>query len=109
MKYLTDTAAPRKRAQKRRSDGRKKDSGRGQGRSKTTKPKVRRAKSSTARAPRGQRRDQFIAAVKENPGQTVSEISRAIGISPNQGQAVARKARAERLVRKRGKKYFPTK
>lgn len=107
FEHLSDTGSPRRDGRKRGRGGRRKGSGQGRGQSITAKPKASRAKGSTTRAPRGQRRDQFVAAVKETPGQTASEIARSIGISANQVQAVARKARAEKLVRKRGRKYFP--
>jgi hypothetical protein len=62
---------------------------------------------STKRAARGQRREQFLAAVKETPGRTATELAEAIGVSPSQANTLARKAHADKLVTKRKKKYYP--
>jgi hypothetical protein len=57
------------------------------------------------RAPRGRRRQQFLDAVKENPGATPSEIATAIGVKPNQVYALARGLQKDRAIRKSGKGY----
>jgi hypothetical protein len=57
------------------------------------------------RAARGQRREQFLAAVKAKPGARVSELAREIGISPGQGHALAKRLHKEGAIRKRGKGY----
>ena len=59
----------------------------------------------TRRAPRGQRQQQFLAAVKKNPGAPVSEIAKDIGVSPQQLYPVARRLREKGEIRKRGKGY----
>src|SRR5215207_10472275 len=48
-------------------------------------------RSTTRRAPRGQRQQQFLAAVKKNPGVPVSGIAKDIGIAPQQLYPVARR------------------
>jgi DNA replicative helicase MCM subunit Mcm2 (Cdc46/Mcm family) len=42
------------------------------------------------RAPRGRRREQFLAVVKATPDATASEVAKQIGISPSQAAGVAR-------------------
>jgi len=62
-------------------------------------------RSTTRRAPQGERQQQFLAAVKKNPGAPVSEIAKDIGISPRQLYPVARRLREKGEIRKRGKGY----
>ncbi len=59
----------------------------------------------TRRAPRGQRQQQFLVAVKKNPGAPVSEIAKDIGVSPQQLYPVARRLREKGEIRKQGKGY----
>ncbi len=72
---------------------------RGRGRRTTTK------RSTARRAPRGQRQQQFLAAVKKNPGAPVSEIAKEMGVAPSQLYPVARRLREKGEIRKRGKGY----
>jgi CRP-like cAMP-binding protein len=51
------------------------------------------------------RQQQFLAAVKKNPGAPVSEIAKDIGVSPKQLYPVARRLREKGEIRKRGKGY----
>jgi hypothetical protein len=50
------------------------------------KPKRRSARKRRAakRAPRGQRREQLLAAIKATPGARPSELAKAIGVKPTQ-------------------------
>jgi hypothetical protein len=57
------------------------------------------------RAPRGQRREQLLAAVNANPGARPSDLAKEIGVKPTQVHALIAKARAEKLIVKRGKGY----
>lgn len=57
------------------------------------------------RAPRGQRRQQFLAAVEKNPGAKASEIAKQLGISTNQAHTLARRLQKDHTIRKSGKGY----
>jgi hypothetical protein len=70
-----------------------------------TKPRPSRKRKSTKRAPRGERRDQLFTALKAAPGARPTELAKAIGIRPAQVHALISKARAEKLIVKRGKGY----
>lgn len=59
----------------------------------------------TKRAPRGQRREQFLAAAKKAPGSSAGELGKAIGISTNQAYALARRLLKAGEVKKSGKGY----
>jgi predicted transcriptional regulator len=52
-------------------------------------------------APRGQRREQLLAHLEENPGAKPAEIARAMGTTPANVQNVLRKARQDKVVRRR--------
>ena len=65
-------------------------------------PRKRKAGS---RAARGQRREELLAAIKASPGARPSELAGSIGIRPTQVHALIAKARAEKLIVKRGKGY----
>jgi hypothetical protein len=71
------------------------------------KPKRRtlRKRKSAKRAPRGQRREQLLAAIKADPGARPSDLAKAIGIKPTQVHALIAKARADKRIVKRGKGY----
>lgn len=66
-----------------------------------TAPRKRKA----GRAPRGQRREQLLAAVKANPGARPVDLAKKIGVKPAQVHALLAKARAEKLVVKSGVGY----
>lgn len=51
-------------------------------------------------APRGQRREQLLAHLEQNPGARPSQIAKALGVSPNQVSGLLRKGREDKLVRK---------
>jgi hypothetical protein len=57
------------------------------------------------RAPRGQRRQQFLAALEKSPGAKATEIAAQLGISANQAYTLAGRLRREGAIRKRGKGY----
>jgi hypothetical protein len=71
------------------------------------KPRRKRAgkRRRRAQAPRGQRREQLLAAIAAKPGARTSELAAEIGISPSQASALIAKARADKLVVKRGAGY----
>jgi MarR family protein len=52
-------------------------------------------------APRGQRREQLLAHLEQNPGAKPAEIARAMGTTPTNVQNVLRKARQDKVVRRR--------
>jgi hypothetical protein len=58
-----------------------------------------------ARAPRGQRREQFLAELEKSPGAKASEVAKAIGINANQAYTLAGRLQKEGAIRKRGKGY----
>ena len=60
------------------------------------------------RAPRGQRREQFLAALQKSPGAKASEIAKQLGISPNQAHTLARRLHQQKAIRKSGKGYRVT-
>lgn len=64
-----------------------------------------RRKRKAARAPRGQRREQFLAELKKSPGAKASEVAKAIGINANQAYTLAGRLQKEGAIRKRGKGY----
>lgn len=49
----------------------------------SAKPRTTPAKRGGKRGARGQRQEQFLTIVKENPGITVSEVAKRLGIEPN--------------------------
>jgi hypothetical protein len=57
------------------------------------------------RAVRGRRRDELLAAIGANPGARPAELAKAVGIRSTQVHALIAKARAEKLIKKRGKGY----
>jgi predicted Rossmann fold nucleotide-binding protein DprA/Smf involved in DNA uptake len=62
-------------------------------------------RSTTRRAPRGQRQEQFLAAVKKNPGAPVSQIAKEMGVQPSQAYTLAHRLHQKGEIRKRGKGY----
>jgi septal ring factor EnvC (AmiA/AmiB activator) len=64
-----------------------------------------RKRKSAKRAPRGQRRDELLAALKVNPGARPSDLARQIGISSNQVHVLIAKARKDKLLVKKSKGY----
>lgn len=57
------------------------------------------------RAGRGQRQQQFLKAVRENPGMPTRELAEKIGVTPNRAYGLARKLRDQKMIRKSGKGY----
>jgi hypothetical protein len=62
-------------------------------------------KSKGKRAPRGQRREQFLTALAKSPGARVSEIAKQLGISANQTHTLAGRLHQQKAIRKSGKGY----
>ena len=69
------------------------------------KRRTARHRKSTKRAPRGQRREQLLAALKANPGARAAELARSMKVKPTQVHALIHKARADKLIVKRGNGY----
>ncbi len=71
------------------------------------KPRRKRAagKRHRSQVPRGQRREQLLAAIKAKPGARPSELAAEIGIAPGQVSTLLAKARAEKLIVKKGAGY----
>ena len=68
-------------------------------------PRTNRRMRGKGRARRGQRKDQFLAAVKKNPGATVAEVAKEIGVSVNQAYGLARQLQKDGAIKKSGKSY----
>jgi predicted Rossmann fold nucleotide-binding protein DprA/Smf involved in DNA uptake len=58
-----------------------------------------------SRAPRGQRQQQFLEAVKKTPGAPIAQVAREMKVPPQQLYAVARRLRDQGQIRKRGRGY----
>jgi hypothetical protein len=74
----------------------------------TSTPSKRRSarkRKGAKRAASGERREQLLAAVKDSPGARPAELAKAIGVKPAQVHALIAKARAEKLIVKRGNGY----
>ncbi len=69
--------------------------------SRRRRPGRRRSK----RAARGQRQEQLLAAIKQNPGARPAELARLIKVNPSQVHGLLRKARAGKLISKKGNGY----
>jgi transposase-like protein len=71
-------------------------------RSRTSPP----SKTSRRRATRGQRQEEFLAALNANPGAPMSHIAREIGVRPQQLYPIAhRLTDAGRIFKRRGGGY----
>jgi hypothetical protein len=57
------------------------------------------------RAKRGQRRDELVAAIEENPGARTSDLAEQLGVSASQASGLARRLQRQGLVRKSGSGY----
>jgi DNA-binding NtrC family response regulator len=57
------------------------------------------------RAARGKRGEQFLAAVTEKPGSTVTEIAKKLGVERTSLYPVAKRLRSERQITKKGSGY----
>jgi hypothetical protein len=99
---LTDLNAEAKKLERALASMGNKAAGR---RGPAPKPAARKRRRKGARAPRGQRREQLLAAVKANPGARPAELARMIGVSANQVHGLIAKARADKLLVKKGKGY----
>jgi hypothetical protein len=70
-----------------------------------SKPRAAGKRKNSKRAPRGQRREQLLGAIKANPGARPADLAREIGISANQVHVLIARAKAEKLIITRGKGY----
>jgi hypothetical protein len=68
-------------------------------------PKRTGRRSTARRAPRGQRQEQFLAAVKKDAGATVSQIAKDMDVTPQQLYPIARRLHQKGEIRRRGKGY----
>jgi hypothetical protein len=64
-----------------------------------------RKRKTAKRAPRGRRREQLLTAIKAVPGARPSELANSIGVKPAQVHALIAKARADKLIVKKGNGY----
>jgi len=64
-----------------------------------------RRKRKAARAPRGQRREQFLATLRQSPGAKATEVAAQLGISASRAYALAGRLQKEGAIRKSGKGY----
>jgi len=64
------------------------------------------AASSSSRAPRGLREQQFLDYVKKNPGSKLADIARGIGIQASAANGIAKKAVAAGKVKKSADKTY---
>ncbi len=73
-----------------------------------TKRPARKARggSKGSRVASGQRREQLLAALKDKPGSRPFELAAQIGISSTQVSGLLGKARADKLIVKKGAGYF---
>src|ERR687898_2638274 len=58
-----------------------------------------------SRVGRGERQQQFLAAVKENPSMPTRQLAEKIGISPNRAYGLARQLRPQKMIRRQGKGF----
>jgi hypothetical protein len=61
----------------------------------------------TTRRSGGTRADQTLAAIRANPGITVTELAKELGIRPNYLYRVTAGLQEEKLIRRRGKGFHP--
>ncbi len=57
-------------------------------------------RAGSKRVARGQRPKQFLAAVEADPGASVAEIAKAIGVSANQAGSLARRLEAKGEIKR---------
>jgi hypothetical protein len=61
------------------------------------------------RAARGQRQEEFLAELSTNPGASMTDIARRIGVSPQQLYPIAHRLEASGAIVKTDDGYQPTK
>jgi MarR family len=91
-------SAPRRSPRRSASNGRRAASSPKRVSAAASKPRSRRA------AP-GERQAQLLAQLKKAPGATSADLARAIGVAPSQASVLIAKAKARKLVVKRGGGY----
>ena len=64
-----------------------------------------RKRKARKRAPRGQRREEVLAAAKKMPGASAADLGREVGISTNQTYALVQRLLKEGQLKKQGKGY----
>jgi DNA invertase Pin-like site-specific DNA recombinase len=85
-----------------RATGRRPGRPRGSGKKAAGRPKKRRRRSGT-------RADQAVSLVEGSPGISASEIAKQMKIKPNYLYRVLGDLEKEKRVKKKGRKYFPSK
>ena len=68
----------------------------------------KRSRAGGKRAPRGQRQAQFLTNISKDPGATMTEVARKMGVSPQQLYPIARKLEQDGAIVKSEKGYVPT-
>ena len=77
------------------------ESSNGQGARLKTGGGARRRRGSSGRAGRGQRRDQLLKTLRDEPGLRPSDAARRLGMQPSQLHSLAKKLEGEGAVEKR--------
>ena len=79
----------------------------GDGSRPAVKPRRKRApgKRRRSQAPRGRRREELLGAIEAKPGSRPAELAAEIGVSASQVHGLIAKARAEKLIVKKGAGY----
>jgi sugar-specific transcriptional regulator TrmB len=111
-KRLAELDDERKRLERALADLGQKASRRGPGRRRGSAPKKAAKKAAAPRRRRrrgGTRGDQAVSLVEKSPGISASEIAKAMKIKPNYLYRVLSDLEKEKRVKKKGRKYFPTK
>lgn len=67
----------------------------------------RKARTTGKRAPRGQRQAQFLTSLSDDPGATMTEIARRMGVSPQQLYPIAHKLEQDGAIVKDANGYVP--
>jgi MarR family len=75
------------------------------GRPTSRRPRVKGRQPTRRSSGRHPRSDQFVAALKKEPGARVSEVAKKLGISSQQGHGIAKRLRDRGLIKKQGKGY----
>jgi hypothetical protein len=69
------------------------------------RPARTRRRSGGKRARRGQREEEFLAQIKDNPGAKISDIAGSIGVAPQQLYPIARRLSDSGKVTRKGEGF----
>lgn len=114
VKEATKEATDKVKAEyKEKKDQAKKDAREAEKAIKDAQSRIQKALSSEKsgagtgkRAKRGEREEQFVAYVKENPGSKLADIARGIGVQNSAANGLAKKAVAAKKVKKSAEKTY---